>query len=297
MARKPFSEPPPSHVIDLPRRESRAPKRPWGGFWRLFFLVRLGVLLTVLAAVSLLAVQDFTGRAARLEWRRPLEVAIVLVQQGELSPAGVRAFRSRLPRLEQELAGEFLRYRHADTPPFRFYVYGPVKAPPPPTPVASSSWLDQFADGVGRRVYAERLNRLANTPLLGFDSRVYVSVTEPGRTSPLRFVEGFSEQGGRYGFVSVQLDPTMVDYALFVVVHELFHTLGATDKYDSVGRTVVPSGLVDPARVPLYPQPRADVMAHGRPVSEVRDEPPADLSELGVGPATARELRWLVSRP
>ena len=38
-------------------------------------------------------------------------------------------------------------------------------------------------------------------------------------------------------------DADSADFALVVVAHELFHTLGAEDKYDAQGRALVPLGL------------------------------------------------------
>jgi hypothetical protein len=101
-----------------------------------------------------------------------------------------------------------------------------------------------------------------------------------------------SEQGGRIGAVSVELDHDMADLALIVAAHELLHTLSATDKYDDQGRTKLPDGLEEPARLPLYPQRFADLMARNRPVSPTEEKIPQTLDEIAVGPATAREIGW-----
>ena len=92
--------------------------------------------------------------------------------------------------------------------------------------------------------------------------------------------------------VAVELGAGMVDFALFVATHELFHTLGATDKYDELGRTRIPGGLAEPHRVPLYPQAFAEVMARTRPLGPRDERTPASLGELAVGPETAREIGW-----
>jgi len=102
-----------------------------------------------------------------------------------------------------------------------------------------------------------------------------------------------AEQEGRIGIVDVELDASMVDLTLFVVAHELMHTLGASDKYDANGRTIVPDGLVEPDRTPLYPQRSAVVMARNRPVSASAEATPETLDELAVGSSTAKELGWL----
>ncbi len=286
------SEPTPGHVIDWSASNGAPARRFSSDLWRLFFLARVSVLLTILGLLCFWAVDDAWGRSSRLEWNKPLDVALVLTAERPIEPATLQAFRERVRDLERHLQKEMARYRRADMPPIRFYVYGPVTVPPPPPPLDSGGLLDEVIDGFGRRVYAAKVNRQAQTPLVGFDSHIYIAANAPSST-PLSFVEGFSEQGGRLGFVSVQLDLTMIDFALFVTTHELFHTLGASDKYVGSGRTVVPGGLVEPTRVPLYPQPSADVMAHGRPLSPVLDAPPSELEQLGIGPATAREVRWV----
>ncbi len=289
--RRPISETPPSHVVDVPVSETgRAPPSPLAKAWRWFFVVRVGVLLAVLGLVSIWAITDYAGRQERLEWERPLDVALVLIQQGKLAPGVVRKFRKRIPALERQLEREFSKYRQTSVPPVRLFLYGPVVAPPPSSPSTSPSPLDQFLTAIERRLDAAKIDRLAGKPPFGFDSTIYLTVRPP--TTPQRFVEGFGEQGGRHGFVDVQLDAGMIDFALFVAVHELFHTLGASDKYDATGGTLLPRGLADPHQTPRFPQHQADVMAHGVSLDAHRVRPPENLQELAVGPATAAELHW-----
>jgi hypothetical protein len=80
---------------------------------------------------------------------------------------------------------------------------------------------------------------------------------------------------------------------LVVLAHELLHTLGASDKYDPVTlQPRAPDGLADPDRAPLYPQDYAELMA-GRIALDARSAAmPEDLSQVVVGPATAREIGW-----
>lgn len=286
-----LSEPPPSIVVDVPAIGGGRNRSSLAAFCRMFFVVRVGVLLGILVVLLLFGARDYAGRQARLEWARPLDVALVLVSEEKLDLATVRKFRERSTYLEQQIGREFSRYRSGAAPPIRFFIFGPVEGPTAPQPSGRSAFMDQLVESVARIRYAWELDRSANVPLFGFDSRIYIAAhsTHQGLT---QFIEGFSEQGGRRGFVDVELDLTMVDFALFVTTHELFHTLGASDKYDEQGRTLFPAGLVHPKQRPLFPQVQADVMAHGRPIRPDADEPPTTLDELGVGPETARELRW-----
>lgn len=291
LTNRPLSEPPPSIVIDVPVTVARPRRKGLKAFWRLFFVIRVGLLLGVLVLLLLFGVYDYVGRQARLEWDRPLDVALVLIEQESLDEPTVRAFRDRVSFLEQQIAREFAKYRGGGSCPIRFYVYGPILGGAAPQPTGRSGWLDQLVESIARINYVWGLDRQARVPLFGFDSRIYLTV-HPSHREITQFIEGFSELGGRRGFVDVELDPTMVDFALFVTTHELFHTLGASDKYDERGQTLVPAGLANPQQMPLYPQAQADVMARGRPVRLGADEPPTMLGELGVGPETARELRW-----
>ena len=59
----------------------------------------------------------------------------------------------------------------------------------------------------------------------------------------------------------------IIALGLFVISHELFHTLGASDKYDAAGHIMVPEGLAEPARNPVYPQRFAEIMARNRPIA------------------------------
>jgi hypothetical protein len=78
-----------------------------------------------------------------------------------------------------------------------------------------------------------------------------------------------------------------------VLAHEVLHTLGATDKYDfATGQPVVPEGLGEQDRQPLYPQDFGEIMA-GRIATSARDAIVADsLEQMLVGPVTALEIGW-----
>ena len=200
--------------------------------------------------------------------------------------------------LEARLAAEYRRYG-GQTPerPIQFSVFGPVtvdRVPPetPDTPTLTA---------LGRHAYEQwcwtrAVDDASALPTRAFDSRIYLVVSAP-KDASRSWVEGESELGGRVGVARVELDDSMADLALFVVTHELFHTLGASDKYDATGRSLVPDGLVEPARVPRYPQRFAEVMARNVPLSPTLERPPDSLSQLGVGSATAREIGWQRGTP
>jgi hypothetical protein len=216
----------------------------------------------------------------------------VLVRHEKLADSTVAAFRERVASLDNRMNDEFRRYRPGTIHPFVFTFAGPVDVAASPPKASGEGVFDAAKQSWALWRWTSRVDRDAALDASAFDSRIYVAARPPVNALQL-FIEGESEEGGRVGTVEVELDASMADFALFVTAHELFHTVGASDKYDAAGRTLVPGGLAEPDRRPRYPQMFAEVMARNRPLTPDVEEPPADLSELAVGPATAREIGWL----
>ena len=137
---------------------------------------------------------------------------------------------------------------------------------------------------------ARDIDARAGVGLERLDARIYL-IMKPAEHG-LGFVEGESEYGGRIGVARADINPEMLDFALFVAAHELMHTLGASDKYDDAGRAIFPGGFAQPDRLPRYPQPGAEVMARNVPLAPGSERPPNVLEELFVGDATASEIGW-----
>ncbi len=79
-----------------------------------------------------------------------------------------------------------------------------------------------------------------------------------------------------------------------VLLHELFHTLGATDKYDlQSGLPIHPDGYANPSQTPLYPQTLAEIMGGKIPVSPAKLEMPDSLAKITIGHKTAKEIGWI----
>lgn len=270
-------------------RGARAGRSPRS---RTFFRIRVGVLLTILAGVLLCAWLDVRRRRARTDWSRTLDVAIVVLRMGPVDDAHVAALRARVPHLKDALTAELRRHHGAGPDPFSFSVHGPIdvsESPPAPTGDGIAD-LARHSHATWR--YLRQINGDNGLDRHGVDGRIYV-VVRPAHDRRRTFVEGWSEQGGRVGFVEVELEASAVDFALFVAAHELFHTLGASDKYDPSGNVLVPSGLAEPELSPQLPQRYVELMARHRPIAPGVTEPPSGLHQLRVGPLTAKEIGWI----
>ncbi len=253
--------------------------------------MRVAVLSGILLGVVLWAWRDVHSRRERNAWIRPLSVAIVLVRLEPLDHDAIDAFHARVRVLDARLEEERRRYRPGAPRPFVLTFVGPVDGMVGPPQTSREGWLAAAKEGWDLSRWAARVDRAANLAAGAYDSRIYVAARRPA-SDDRAMVEGESEQGGRVGAVEVELDVSMVDLALFVAAHELFHTLRATDKYDPAGRTLVPAGLAEPHRVPRWPQRFAEVMARNRPLAPGVEMPPERLDELAIGEVTADEIGW-----
>jgi hypothetical protein len=255
--------------------------------------IRVVLLLAVLVVVAAYAVHDVVERRARTEWKRTLNVALVVVQAGPVSPSALAAISARRPALEAKLTSELQRYRPGAAAPFAFVCFGPVEQhrAPPGEPAEGVLGLARHALELLR--FTRDVDARAGVPTRGLDARLYLIVRPPA-SAARQFIEGKSENGGRVGLALVELDDSMVDLALFVGAHELLHTLGATDKYDATGNTRIPEGLAEPERA--FPQRYAEIMAENRPLDPTHEVPPSSLEELRVGALTAAEIGWTKPR-
>lgn len=258
---------------------------------RAFFRARVAFLLAVLTIVALWAWRDVRSRRERNSWERPLSVALILVRRGPIGDEAAVAFGARIPELDGRMADEYQRYFSSAMHPFAFTFVGPTDAAEDPPSFSGESWLDAAKHAWALWRWTSSVDSAAGVKASLYDSRVYV-VARPPASAQRELIEGESQEGGRVGTVEVELDASMADFALFVAAHELFHTLGASDKYDVAGRTLIPAGLAEPNLRPMYPQRFAEIMARNRPVAPGVEEPPVSLEDLAVGPATAVEIGW-----
>ena len=253
------------------------------------------MLLVLLGGVLAFAARDYRARRARQAWRAPLDAAIVLLERGSVDGDALDAFEQRMPALEEALTREFARYGGTFTP-IRLHRFGPVPEPvTPPEPDPEPGLLEPLRISYELWRYARRNDEAAGVPdALGsaYDGKVYVVLSAP-KSSRRALVEGLGQEGGRIAVAHIELSQDSVDFGLFVVAHELFHLLGADDRYGPDGNAIIPEGLGDPEREPLYPQDGAEIMARGRVIAPGREAPPGDLVELRVGAPTAREIGWL----
>ena len=255
-----------------------------------FRRVRIAILLSVLLVTAAWGGSTAHKRRVRSQWRRPLQVGIVLLAPG--GGVDAEAWRRGASRLSGRLAEEMQRWRGPGAIPFEISVVGPVawNRSLPFSP-ASGSLLDRARHAVDVWRTVGEIDEAAGGVVGGFDVRAFV-LTATLPDDPVGFSEGSGALNGEVAFVR---GPAGGDLAipLLTVGHELLHTVGASDKYDEHGHAREPIGLADPDRVPPYPQDHAEWMVGEVAVAPGRGRLPASIEELRVGPTTAREIGWL----
>lgn len=122
--------------------------------------------------------------------------------------------------------------------------------------------------------------------------RLYVMFYDPKDFNRLPHSTGL--QKGLLGIVHAFADKSYNTQNNVITVHELLHTLGATDKYDlQSGQPVFPHGYADPEITPLLPQKRAEIMGGRIPVTKTKSDMPDSFASIIIGELTAKEIGWI----
>lgn len=254
--------------------------------WR---IIRTAILLLVLIWA---AGHTWLDRIASTRWQDPLWVGIFPVN-ADASAAAQRYIDALTPHeysdIESFFEREARRYGKELAQPVHIVLYPQCRQVPPALErgagmLATAWWSLQV------RWFAYRAAETGGRapPRI----RLFVLYHDAATLQPVPDSHGL--QKGLIGIVHAFALESMGGSNSVVIAHELLHTLGATDKYDlRTGAPLYPAGFADPDRQPLYPQPMAEVMAGERALSPTRSEMPQTLRDVLVGPATAREIRWM----
>jgi len=250
--------------------------------------IRIALLLLVLAAVALHAWFD---RRATQSWHETVWVGIFPLNgdgsaraQQYIDGLTVKEFAA----IEEFLARDAHRYGLQLEQPLHVELYPQGQQLP--------SALDPGAGPLGVAWWSLKLRwfaaRASSVPGRAPPRiRMFVLYHDPATLEQAPDSHGL--QKGLVGVAHVFADPAMAGSNNIVIVHELLHTVGASDKYDpGSGAPLFPIGFADRDRKPLYPQDQAEIMAGRLALSAQEWEIPRSLSSVLVGPETALEIRW-----
>ena len=222
-------------------------------------------------------------------WLRPLEVAIYPINgdgSDETAAYIVALSESQFEEIGTFIVEQATHHRLQPLPGFHIRLKHEIQALPPQPPQERSA-LAAIAWSLKMRYFAfhhtpfwENLGRI----------RFFVVFHQGEEGKPLQHSYGLHK--GLVGAVHVFADKRQSRQNNVIIAHELFHALGATDKYDAAGRPIYPDGFPDPGEGERYPQHVAEIMAGRIAIRPDRAVIPLSLDDCAVGPKTAYEINW-----
>lgn len=252
-------------------------------------MLRLAILVAVLLFVALGAWLD---RARSRDWNDTLRVTVYPISGS--SDAGVHAYAAALQAgdfadVESFFVAEASAHGITLEQPVRIRVSHAANELPPalpdrPGPLTIALWSLRLRYFAARTAWNDRLP----AP----DIQVF-ALYSPLRPGSVAMPDSVGLSKGLIALTHLYGDAAAAGSNQVVLVHEVLHTLGATDKYDlATGQPLTPAGLGEPDRQPLYPQDFGEIMA-GRIAVSAHDAVIADsLEQMLVGPVTALEIGW-----
>lgn len=251
--------------------------------------IRLAILLVILAIA---AWTNFYDRWSTTDWDETLTVGVFPIDD-----AGDEGTRRYVASLSDEDVADIERFLNEEAAEYGIKIARPVSvrmfrpvAERPPEREAGSGVIGNMWWSLKMRLYSRRagLSTGQRQPQI----RVFVRYHNPDFTRSVPHSVGL--QKGLVGVVHAFATEDMRGSNNVVIAHEILHTLGASDKYDAATLApLYPIGFAEPQRVPLYPQPFAEIMAGRKATSRLESDMPASLDEVIVGRATAMEIRWV----
>jgi len=254
-----------------------------------FKAVRIAALLLVLASVwTTLNLQKNVTR----DWQGTIDIKIVPVIADDQPQT--RQFVKKLDErvfseIEKYIVEQANRYDRELDYSLNITLAQSMNVVPPQPPARNEGRLAIMFWSLKLRWWAWRNESEDHHAL---QTRLYVLYQSPDKGELLPHSTGL--QNGLIGLIHARAQKNMARYNNVILVHELLHILGASDKYDlASGNPKFPEGYAQPEKQPRYPQQRAEIMGRAIPLSEDKFDVAVRLSQTLLGEQTAQEIGWL----
>jgi hypothetical protein len=254
--------------------------------WR---TARISVLLLILLVVGLDTVM--TGRWTT-DWDDPLWVGIYPINgdhQEQIDDYIDGLEEDAFLPIAEYFSEEAQAYGLDLSEPFSIRLAPPVDELPPPPPQGSNPLAIMWWS-LKMRLWVYQHDTFTDGP--SPEIKIYLIYHDAQTQTPLENSLGMRK--GQFGVVHAYAKYRLERKNHVVIAHEILHTVGATDKYDpQTHQPLVPDGLAEPDKQPLYPQRLAEIMGSRIPLSESRFKMPPSLSHTVIGEQTAQEIKWV----
>jgi len=254
-----------------------------GNFFKTF---RIAILLVILVFTGF---GTWLGQRQSTDWNDTLWVNVYPINGDDYETTELYIESlddSSFADVEKFMSDELQSYGIAIDQPMQVKIQQPVEGQPPEPPYGGN--VIQIA------LWSLKLRwwswRHSDGPPA--DIKVYVVYYDPDEIQ--RLAHSLGIQRGRIGVVHAFAAERLTKTNNFVVMHEILHTLGATDKYDPANNyPIYPGGFAEPELSPAIPQQWTEIMGGRRPVTQSKAEMPDSLDEAIIGDSTASEIRLL----
>ena len=249
------------------------------------------IRITLLCIVLLVVAQSaWKARQRTIEWSETLRVVVYPIN-GDASAASAAYIgglhRDVIQPLRLFMREQAQHYRPGLRDPIEVYLAPAVIDRPPLAPQHGNA-IENAAWSLRLRWWAWRHDRYDGPrPHV----RVFVQYFAPLANHALAHSLGL--RGGMIVIANAFASAEQEGANNVVIAHELLHTFGATDKYDTAtNMPIYPEGFAEPDAQPLLPQQRAEIMGGRIPRSRSEADIPRSLEQTMIGAATAREIHW-----
>ncbi len=250
--------------------------------------LRIFLLVIILASVALYSKDQ---RMVTQGWYKPLNVVIFPINADgtlEVNRYIEKMTEENFASIDAFIQRESKKYDVTTSTPTKTTLGKTVKILPPKPPGAAANPIKIAIWSLQLRWWA-----MQNTPDDHSNKhriRIFVLYHEAQDNKVLEHSLGL--QKGLLGIVHAFASNQQTKQNNIIIAHELLHTVGATDKYDPAGNPVIPDGLAEPERKPIYPQRRAEIMAGTVALSTTKSKMASSLKQAVIGTKTALEIGW-----
>ena len=250
--------------------------------------IRVSILLLILAIIS---VGTYATRLRVTDWSHTLRVVIYPINgdQSEAAERHINALdNSHFEPIKQFFKEELDSYQLPSDDIISIDLASEVMQLPPVLP-DNPAITDIIYWSLSLRYWAFQRDEYQGPKP---EIQLFTLYFDPETSPAVKHSTGLDK--GQVAVINLYADDRYIGSNLFVIVHELLHTLGATDKYSMTSHNpVFPDGYAEPELEPLYPQNFAEIMGGRIPISEYENKIPQSLDDVVIGYQTAKEIRLI----
>ncbi len=249
--------------------------------------IRITILLLILASILINTLLD---QKRATSWKHALRVVIYPINADgrEATDQYIATLNTaQFDSFNDLLIKESARYGLNLSTPIYFQISSPIKSLPPAIP-NNGNTLSIMWWSLKLRYWTWKTdNHTGIKPQI----RAYALFFDPKVHKGLAHSTGL--QKSKVALIQLFANKKYEKQNNVIILHELLHTLGATDKYDlRTNQPIFPEGYAEPKRKPVYPQRKAEIMGGRIPTSPTTFKTAPSLSKTLIGPKTAQEIGW-----